>query len=99
MGHYPEGVPCRSTLLPRSVASIPYIRDRESETLMAPCVVACPTVAEVINVTDEYGKVLKEVQVQYYSINEAPKTPHTPKRDVMYKDAGKRLILKCPTDR
>lgn len=43
MGLYPEGVPCHSTAMPRHLRSIKDIGGRESETIVSPCLEACPT--------------------------------------------------------
>ncbi|KAJ8308068.1 hypothetical protein KUTeg_012942 [Tegillarca granosa] len=53
---YLNGIPCRSTALPKEIATIRRIKYRRSETIMGNCMIPCPTVPSQIYVTDSSGK-------------------------------------------
>lgn len=95
MDHYSNGVPCRSTVLPKYFARIPQIRRRMSEIIIGRCLVECPTAAPYVNVTDKQGKVIEVVEKGFYSMKEKPTIPPMVKRKVIYEEAGKNLVLKC----
>lgn len=65
---YPRGIPCRSTVLPPSIAKLKRIKYRRSETILENCYMTCPTVAPPVMVTDKTGKVIEVLQPGYYSI-------------------------------
>lgn len=65
---YLNGIPCRSTALPKEVAAIRRIKYRRSETIMGSCKIPCPTVPAQVYVTDSSGKVIEVVKPGYYSL-------------------------------
>lgn len=65
---YPDGIPCRSTLLPRELARLRKIRFRPSETIIGDCFMDCPTTPSFLTVTDSSGRVIESIQTGYHSI-------------------------------
>ncbi|KAK3612396.1 hypothetical protein CHS0354_031990 [Potamilus streckersoni] len=96
MAMYPDGVPCRSTVLPKVIANIHGIRSRKSERIVGNCYEPCPTTPRMINATDKDGNVVKVVGGPYVPINSKPTFAPLVKRQVLYEEAGKHLVLKCP---
>ncbi|XP_067677395.1 Ig-like V-type domain-containing protein FAM187A [Haliotis asinina] len=95
---YKDGVPCRSTALPKAISHVPSIAKRHSEVLMGACEVPCPTEPPPLNITDSSGKVVEVIEPGFYSIKARPKLPPMVKRKVQYHEAGIHLMLKCPSD-
>ncbi|KAK3089155.1 hypothetical protein FSP39_001328 [Pinctada imbricata] len=96
MALYPDGVPCRSTALSGDIAKIKRIALRRSETIIGQCNITCPTTPAFIVVTDKRGKVIETVEAGYYSLKDKPTLPPMVIRKVVYEEAGKHLVLKCP---
>lgn len=65
---YPNGIPCRSTVIPTSFKSIKEIGSRHSETLIGNCFEPCPTEQPVITITDNTGSVVEVIPAGYYSL-------------------------------
>ncbi|XP_046331084.1 Ig-like V-type domain-containing protein FAM187A [Haliotis rufescens] len=95
---YKDGVPCRSTALPKAISRLPGIAKRPSEVLLGNCQVPCPTQPPPLNITDATGKVVEVIEPGFYSIKTHPKLPPIVKRIVQYHEAGIHLVLKCPSD-
>lgn len=64
---YPDGIPCRSTILPKEISRNREIRLRPSETIIGDCYVECPTTPAFLTVTDENGKIVETVEAGFYS--------------------------------
>lgn len=65
---YPSGVPCRSTVLSKDLASIKRIKMRRSEVSLASCYRDCPTTPGYTVITDKTGKVSEIVEAGFYSL-------------------------------
>lgn len=65
---YPDGIPCRSTLLPREISRLKVVRQRPSETIMGDCYVDCPTTPAFITVNDSSGNVIESIEPGYHSM-------------------------------
>jgi hypothetical protein len=65
---YPDGVPCRSTVLSKELASIKRVKMRRSEVCLAECFKTCPTTPGFVLVTDKSGKVVETVEAGFYSL-------------------------------
>lgn len=65
---YPDGVPCRSTVLSKELASINRIKMRRSEVCLAECYKDCPTTPGFVLITDKSGKVVETVEAGFYSL-------------------------------
>ena len=97
--HYRNGVPCRSTVLPKQIADIDEIKYRYSETQVGYCYVACPTVQPVKKIRDKLGNVVEVVNTGagFVSMKEGkPRLPSIVKRKTIYHEAGKPLAIECP---
>ena len=55
--NYPDGLPCRSTLLPDFISELAEVKDRQSESLLSYCFIDCPTLPPVKIYTDKTGNV------------------------------------------
>ncbi|GFO05314.1 Ig-like v-type domain-containing protein fam187a [Plakobranchus ocellatus] len=95
---YPDGVPCHSTALPRHIRQLRQVHGRHSETLVLPCLEACPTQPPTRVVTDKSGQVLEVLEPGFYSIKEKPILPPLVKRKVLYEPVNSHLVLACPGD-
>ncbi|KAL3876481.1 hypothetical protein ACJMK2_034324 [Sinanodonta woodiana] len=81
---YPDGVPCRSTVLPKVIANIHGIRSRKSERIAG----------KKLNISVlllSFGDIWP-----YVPINSKPTFAPLVNRQVLYEEAGKHLVLKCP---
>lgn len=99
LANYPDGIPCRSTIMPKYYANVLKIQSRKSETLIGNCKVPCPTVPSVTNITDENGIVIESVKTGEgkYSLRlPPPSIPPMVKRQTVYETAGKNIELICP---
>ncbi|XP_045212509.2 Ig-like V-type domain-containing protein FAM187A [Mercenaria mercenaria] len=94
---YPNGVPCRSTVLSRPVAHLPGIKGRKSEIIAGECFQACPSTPAPIQVTDKNGKVVEIIEGGYHPIGKKPELPPLVKRKVLHKASGTHVTLTCPT--
>ena len=97
--HYRNGVPCRSTVLPKKIAEIDEIKYRYSETQLGYCFVACPTVQPIKKITDILGNVVEVVNTGegFLSMTEGrPKLPKLVKRKTIYHEAGQPIVIECP---
>lgn len=65
---YPSGVPCRSTVLSKDLASIKRIKMRRSEVSLASCYMDCPTTPGYTVITDKTGNVSEIVEAGFYSL-------------------------------
>lgn len=65
---YPDGVPCRSTVLSKEIASIKRVKNRRSEVTMADCYKACPTTPGYTVVTDDSGNITEVLEAGFYSL-------------------------------
>lgn len=65
---YPDGIPCRSTVLPKEVSRMRDIRFRPSETIMGDCYIECPTTPAFLTVTDKNGNIVETIDAGFYSM-------------------------------
>lgn len=65
---YPDGIPCRSTILPKEISVIKRIMLRKSEIIMGNCFMKCPTTPAFITVTDANGKIVETIDAGFYSL-------------------------------
>ncbi|RUS80513.1 hypothetical protein EGW08_011734 [Elysia chlorotica] len=93
---YPEGMPCHSTALPSHIRRLHHISQRHSETIVLPCMEACPTAPPTRVVTDKNGEVLEILEPGFYPIKDKPSLPPIVKRKVFYEPEKSHLVLKCP---
>ncbi|XP_061168095.1 Ig-like V-type domain-containing protein FAM187A [Saccostrea echinata] len=93
---YPSGVPCRSTVLSKDLASVKRIKMRRSEVCLADCYKNCPTTPGYTLIKDKNGKVIETVEAGFYSLKKPPTLPPMVVRKVLYEPVNKHLILKCP---
>ncbi|GFS19041.1 Ig-like V-type domain-containing protein FAM187A [Elysia marginata] len=93
---YPEGIPCHSTALPLHIRQLNQVGDRPSETIVLPCLEACPTEPPARIVTDKSGEVLEVLEPGFYPINEKPVIPPMVRRKVLYEPEKSNLVLVCP---
>ncbi|XP_063445227.1 Ig-like V-type domain-containing protein FAM187A [Mytilus trossulus] len=93
---YPDGIPCRSTILPPGVKRLQEIRDRKSETILGDCFLKCPTTPAFLTITDSNGKIVETIDSGFYSLKSKPTLPPMVKRKVTYADTGKSVVLLCP---
>lgn len=93
---YPDGVPCHSTALPRHIRQLHQVGDRESETIVLPCMEPCPTEPPTRVVTDKNGEVLEVLEPGFYPIKEKPVLPPLVRRKVFYEPEKSNLVLLCP---
>ncbi|CAH1795699.1 unnamed protein product [Owenia fusiformis] len=105
LAEYPEGVPCRSTLIPMYLSNLPVVLARRSETMMGYCKIPCPTIPPPRNITDDTGAVIETVNEAegFYSLRDhkdgKPTFPPLVKRQSMYLERGKRVYLECPHEK
>ena len=96
---YADGVPCRSTALPRRIAALDAIRLRHSETQIGFCFQPCPTVSALKQIKDTMGNVVEVVKTGHgfrSMLDERPTFPPLVKRKTIYQEVGAPLVLECP---
>lgn len=65
---YPNGVPCRSTVLSKEIASIKRIKNRRSEVVLADCYKVCSTTPGFTIVTDKNGNISEVFEAGFYPL-------------------------------
>ncbi|RWS15869.1 Ig-like V-type domain-containing protein FAM187A, partial [Dinothrombium tinctorium] len=92
------GIPCRSYLLPKSIANLEKVKKRHSETMYGFCNVSCPDKG-IETVTDPSGKLIETIDrsKNLYSFRQKlPPLPKFVRRETVFEDKGSKIVLACP---
>nr|XP_032519972.1 Ig-like V-type domain-containing protein FAM187A isoform X2 [Danaus plexippus plexippus] len=93
---YPDGIPCRSRILPPSIRNTPSVQERPNEIMLGLCRVRCKEA--IVNIRSESGDIIESVNntAGIYSLHQnAPSQPQLPARRIMYVEPGERVIIIC----
>ena len=97
---YPDGLPCRSTLVPIEVRRMKKLRLTASQNELEYCSEPCATPPPLTKIKDEHGNVVEVVETGkgFLSMRtKAPKMPPMVKRKTFYETRGTTTILECPS--
>lgn len=92
------GIPCRSHILPRSLAILPKIAQRKDEIMTGFCKTLCPE-SVVFEVKDKNGKVIERANNSagiYSMLQGLPPLEPPVERRLRYERKGDDIVLVCP---
>ncbi|CAG9564280.1 unnamed protein product [Danaus chrysippus] len=105
---YPDGIPCRSRILPPSIRNMPSVQQRPNEIMLGLCRVSADVGStnliqvrckEAIgNIRSQSGDIIESVNntAGIYSLHQNPPLqPPLPARRIMYVEPGERVIIIC----
>ncbi|GIY87201.1 uncharacterized protein CDAR_498471, partial [Caerostris darwini] len=96
---YRDGLPCRSSLLPKAIRELPKIQSAKSEFMIGFCKIPCRPDASIAVITDKTGAVVDTVDNSQgvYSMHQPlPKLPALAKRTTVYEELGSSIMMTCP---
>ena len=98
---YKQGIPCRSSLVPKEIKTLSAVSRRPSETLLGYCNVACTTPRPVVEkikelLGDKFLGVVKpgKEYVRYFDFR--PNIPPLVVRKTFYVQRKGAITLMCP---
>ncbi|CAG9564294.1 unnamed protein product [Danaus chrysippus] len=93
---YPDGIPCRSRILPPSIRKMMSVQQRPNEIMLGLCRVRCKEA--IVNIRSQSGDIIESVNntAGVYSLHQNPPLqPPLPARRIMYVEPGERVIIIC----
>ncbi|KPJ07534.1 Ig-like V-type domain-containing protein FAM187A [Papilio machaon] len=94
---FPEGIPCKSNLLPVTIIELPAVAMRKNEIMLGLCKVLCKS--DIFEVHADNGEVLERVNNSegvFSLCQREPPQPPPLARDIIFAIKGATVLLKCP---
>ncbi|XP_013162813.1 PREDICTED: uncharacterized protein LOC106114241 isoform X1 [Papilio xuthus] len=94
---FPDGIPCKSNLLPVTIIDLPAVATRNNEIMIGLCKVPCKS--DIFEVRASNGEVLERANNSegvFSLCQREPPQPPPPSRDMHFAPRGAAVLLKCP---